>query len=151
MKQCGICGQLAEHFGQYAGDQVGHALLVAWREHDDHDKPIAGPDALVFLGRDHDECEAKLENHARLYTEDRGEPGSFPQLCGDCAYRQGLGCTDRDLKSNGGKGLAVKLEGHGIHVCSRGHGCSVTQGRARHCAGRSALKALDGGRALEAK
>jgi len=98
---CNVCGQ--------AADPV---LLQVWREHDEHDRPIGGDDALVFLmgGREHDRCRKILDEHPRLYAEEGGRPGSFPAICGACPFRSGTACTHPKLKTNGGPGLLVTLD-----------------------------------------
>lgn len=81
------------------------------REHDEHDVPVEGDGALVFLGERpaHVLCHQLLEDHPRLYARVRGNPGHLPVLCGPCVWRSGLGCRHPDLKSNGGRGLNVGL------------------------------------------
>ncbi len=97
LSACNVCGQPAEQ-------------LDAWRTHDEHDRPIAGVDALVFLGSDHAACRTKLNAHPRLFAEVTGVPGHFPRLCGPCAYRRDTSCSHPDLKANGGAGLNVSLD-----------------------------------------
>jgi len=112
--------------------------LEVWREHDEHDRPIPGTDALVYLGEGHPLCRIKLDDHPRLYAEVRGEPGSFPRLCGPCEHRDGLLCRHPDLKVNGGGGLMVHLN-NGIfahvHICGA-HGRIRPLHSAIRCAGR---------------
>lgn len=110
--------------------------LALWREHDERDMPIPGNQALVFIAADHADCNKTMRKHPRLYAEQRGDPGSFPTLCGPCTYRQGLGCTHPDLKQNGGQGLLVNLRPtvpHNAIVCPP----PSLRARACECAGRT--------------
>lgn len=94
--------------------------LRAYREHDESDRPLPGPEHLVFIGADHKECMVKMEKHPRLYAQETGMPGLFPVLCGGCRYRKDLGCQHPDAKGNGGAGLEVKLVGglpRGVILC----------------------------------
>lgn len=85
------------------GDPFDFADLspALYREHDEHDRPIAGDGALVFLGRgaDHLACSDALTRHPRLYGEETGAPGHFPALCGECVHRRGFACTHPDLSA----------------------------------------------------
>ncbi len=108
--QCNVCGAETDS-------------LTAWCTHDERDQPIEGNEALVFIGRDHPGCIKIMENHPRLFTEERGEPGHFPKLCGGCRNRVGLECVHPKLKSRGGPGLLVQISDplRGAIVCgSRG-------------------------------
>ncbi len=111
-----------------------------WREHDERDKPIAGTDALIFLGQEkaHEACKKLLGAHPRLYSHEMGAPGHFPLLCGPCVHRKGLECTHRDLKANGGAGLKVNTTTWPPFtiICIRGVGCTKPIATARECAGR---------------
>jgi len=131
LSACNLCG---ERFVD--GDQNCPLGLEAYREHDEHDWPIPGNDALLFLGYEHEECQRKMVAHARLYEEDTGEPGAFPKLCGPCDYRDGLRCTHGDLKANGGPGLAVRLLGFADMIITTSEGCFRPMKPAVHCAGR---------------
>src|SRR5947209_1652107 len=82
---CNICG-------------LPETNLRAWREHDEKDRPIPGPEHLVFVGYDHKKCLATMEAHPRLYAEVTGEPGTFPRLCGMCRYRSRFDCLHPKLK-----------------------------------------------------
>lgn len=126
LAQCNICGQPSER-------------LEAWREHNERDLPIEGPGALVFLGGDHPECRKALDEHPRLYDQRTGDPGTFPLLCGPCTLRRGLGCAHADLRSNGGAGLNVSLDGYAIRVHIRGRGCQTLLRSAVRCVGRRTL------------
>lgn len=116
--------------------------LQAWREHDEHDKPIAGNDALVFIGQGpaHERCQKLIVDHPRLYAEeDDGNPGAISRLCAPCVHREGLRCTHRDLKANGGPGLKISLTRLAGIICSRGRhgsGCHSPPRTAVDCAGR---------------
>jgi hypothetical protein len=113
--------------------------LAVWREHDLRDQPIEGVDALVFIGKDHPACIKVMEAHPLLYAEVRGDPGTFPRLCGNCELRRGVTCTHPDLKANGGPGLTVKLDNplRGVIICgSRGRLTVVNH--ALSCTGRKA-------------
>lgn len=105
---CDVCGLPGE--------------LAAWREHDEHDQPIAGPGATVYVANDHPACRKAVADHARLYDEIPGMPGSFPKLCGPCVHRRELGCCHPALKSNGGTGLQVQISNWlaGAIFCGRG-------------------------------
>ncbi len=105
--QCNVCGAEADS-------------LTAWRTHDERDQPLEGVDALVFIGRDHPGCIKVMENHPRLFAEERGEPGHFVKLCGGCRNRVGLDCVHPKLKSNGGPGLLVQISDplRGVIVCT---------------------------------
>lgn len=116
MSACNLCGEEA-------------SWLEAYREHDEQDHPIPGNDRILFIGYEHEQCEQRMIAHPRLYEEDTGEPGAFPRLCGDCAYRDGLRCTHRDLKANGGTaGLRVELEGGGLIMCGKELGFETATG-----------------------
>lgn len=106
---CSICGRPTDS-------------PTLWRESDERDQPIEGEQALVFIGRDHAACMKRMEAHPRLYVEERGDPGHFPRLCGDCPFRRSLGCSHPDLKANGGGGLKVMLANmlRGAIVCTKG-------------------------------
>jgi len=96
-------------------------LLGVWREHDERDLPIEGDKALVFIGKDHLHCLKRMDEHPRLYGEESGRPGLFPQLCGPCRFRRGDACTHPDLRANVGCGLYVTPDiGFNVIVCSRG-------------------------------
>jgi len=130
---CNVCGKPAE-------------TLIAWRECDEHDKPIAGVGALVYIGADHTDCDKALADHPRLYSETRGEPGAFPLLCGPCVHRRALACLHLSLKVNGGDGLKIMLHSPnglaGVIICSRGRGggCWTPPQVAKECEGRSTLR-----------
>lgn len=111
MACCNVCGKPAD-------------ALEAWRAHDERDRPIDGPRALVFLGAGdaHKACRKKLDAHARLFAPDRGFAGHWP-FCGPCTFRQGLECRNPDAKANGGAGVRVELAGIPATVCfGRGRG-----------------------------
>jgi hypothetical protein len=109
---CNVCGLPADP-----------VLLQAWREHDERDLPIHGPDALVYLDSSHKDRKKILDDHPRLYAEDAGTPGAFPKICGPCVNRRGLGCAHPDLRANGGDGLRVQISDpfRGAILCGR-HG-----------------------------
>lgn len=123
---CNVCGA--------AADPV---LLEAWREHDEYDRPIPGPEALVFLDASHNACHAALNKHPRLYAEETAKPGAFPKLCGPCVNRLGLGCAHPDLRANGGAGLKVNITNPftGAILCGR-NGQIVPVRDAVECVGR---------------
>lgn len=128
MACCNVCGRATD-------------ALTLWRAHDEHDRPIDGDRALVFLGAggDHDACRKKLEDHPRLFDQGAGHPGCLPALCGPCGYREGLACTHPDLKANGGAGLKIEVSGLSGVVCfGRGRGgCRTILQPAVSCAGRA--------------
>ena len=134
LSRCNLCEEFA-------------SWLDAYREHDEFDRPLPGNGRLLFLGYEHEECERVMLDHPRLYEEDMGEPGAFPRLCGDCAYRDGLNCTHHARKANGGKGkgLEVTTHGGGIIFCSIDEmgeegACSRSVRRAFKCAGFARVK-----------
>jgi hypothetical protein len=129
---CNLCGHgLREDLG----DQ-GPLQWAVYREHDEHDQPIAGDGALVFLALQHTECFKRLERHPRLYLEERGDPGHFPRLCGPCNWRQGTRCTHPNLKANGGPGLRVSVDTFdSIFICSRGSNRRPHVRHANRCEG----------------
>ncbi len=115
---------------------------AVWREHDEADRPIPGREALIFLGagRDHAKCRRELDAHPRLYAEEEGRPGYFPELCGPCKHRDGLACRHPDLKANGGEGLGVTMGGPRVHISCRPRSQSHwTVRRPVKCAGRTTL------------
>ncbi len=118
---CNLCGD--------AGDEP----LTLWRECDERDRPIAGNDALVFIGP---KCIKRMEDHPRLYVEEAGLPGYFPALCGPCKLRDGFGCKHEKLKANGGPGLSVSLSGFANVRAQGPRGCYVPLRRAWDCEGR---------------
>jgi hypothetical protein len=95
LRQCNVCGTPSRE-------------MTVWREHDERDRPIEDARRVVYLGKDHSECRAYLDDHPRLYSEIMGDPGSFP-ICGDCLHRSGFRCGHPDLKVNGGDGLRIEL------------------------------------------
>lgn len=112
IRVCNLCGLAAEQ-------------LSAWREHDEHDRPLEGPGRLVFIGvgAEHGACREHLDKHPRLYAEVTGLPGTFPRLCGDCPNRKGFACSHPNLKANGGPGLKVELDNAwaaNAIICGRG-------------------------------
>lgn len=108
MALCHICGVAARE-------------MRLFRECDERDKPFPGDAFLIFIGTDHAECYRKLDQHPRMYLEQRGDPGRFPRLCGPCVHRERLRCTNPQLGANGGPGLRVGLSGLGTMVaCIRG-------------------------------
>lgn len=123
---CNVCGRPSEE-------------LSAWRAHDERDKPIAGTNALVFIGvgSEHTECRTRMEKHPRLFAEVTGGPGHFPLLCGPCKHRSGVACGHPDLKANGGKGLQLTLSDpfRGAIICGA-NGRIRPNIRAMTCAGR---------------
>ena len=124
---CNLCGVPAREY-------------QAWREHDERDQPIPGDAALVFLGTGpaHIGCRTALENHPRLYAEERGNPGHFPRLCSRCAFRDWLACTHPDLKANGGAGLSVGLDSMAMVVCVKtAHGSARPLSQALSCKGQT--------------
>ncbi len=90
------------------------------------------------MAADHPACEKRLDAHPRLYKQERGLPGTFPLLCGPCTYRQGEACRHPDLRSNGGPGLPVRMDGPSGIVCRGrgGGGCSPIAKNAVGCKGR---------------
>lgn len=133
LNACNLCGVPGE--------------LAALRECDAADRPLPGPAALVFVGVGHKACAKVVKDHPRLYLDTRGEPGSFPKLCGPCTHRRGLACSHPNLKTNGGAGLKVGLGGifPGVIICGRG-GRIRPVGVALDCEGQE----LPGERALAA-
>jgi hypothetical protein len=125
---CNVCG-------------LGSGDLTAWQEHDERDQQLAGAQFTVFIGRDHPKCIRAMKRHPRLYAEVRGNPGTFPKLCGDCKMRNGTKCAHLDLKKNGGAGMIVKHQSlfAGAIVCIRGKGCHKPIGVAFECEGRTLL------------
>ena len=136
--ECGI-DPLAGQCQLCAAD-ADAVLLGVWREHDEHDQPLAGTDALLFIDRGHVPCMAAMEAHPRLYAEETGRPGSFPEICGPCTHRQNLECDHPKLTKNGGTGLTVMLSGLPAIICyGRGRGgCTTPLKRATKCEGREA-------------
>lgn len=124
MARCNLCG----------APNVGD--LYVWRECDELDRPTPGLDAVLLVCSSAT-CAATINNHPRLYIQDRlGAPGHFPVLCGDCEHRDGLTCRHPDLRTNGGPGLLVKLDRDHAIVCTRGRGgCQTPKPRAVACAG----------------
>lgn len=120
---CNVCAR--------PSDQLG-----AWQAHDDRDNPMPPPYSLVFVGKDHAACLKALDRHPRLYAEVRGDPGTFPLLCGPCRHRDSLACRHPDLKATGGPGLSVTLDRIPAILCGRG-GCRVATQTAVACAGRT--------------
>lgn len=122
---CALCGRSSSKLG-------------AWREHDERDRPLDGPLAVVFIGDDHPDCMKRMQEHPRLYAEETGDPGMFPRLCGDCPHRVGLACDHPDLKKNGGEGLRVELDqGWAAHTIICGaHGRLRVVHHAVGCAGK---------------
>ena len=141
MACCNVCGTMTSV-------AAAPGALKLYRECDGADKPIQGLDALVFLGVDHAACDKVLSDHPRLYLDSRGMPVSFPLLCGPCVFRQGLDCTHKDLKANGGTGLMITMPGKnglpaGAIICGgrgRGRGCWSPPREATKCAGRRTLR-----------
>ena len=83
----------------------GHGDVHLWMEHDDQDKPTAV--AVILCGPCSDRI---IESHPRLYArlpKNSPFPGCMP-VCVDCIYRDGLCCTHKLLKSNGGPGRATE-------------------------------------------
>lgn len=119
---CTVCGEPDE-------------FLSLYREHDEHDRPTR---ALILLGGgdEHSRCQEELEAHPRLYSEEQGQPGVFPRLCGSCTKRKRASCTDPRAKANGGDGLKVGLSTvfHGVVMCHRG-GCERPIATALDCEG----------------
>lgn len=115
--------------------------IMLYRECDEFDRPKPGDDALVYVGYDGscgDACERKLQDHPRLYVEEQGLPGTFPRLCGGCVYRDGLACTHRMLKANGGPGLRVVAERDtSFRIQCPDSGCHFPVRDAKKCDGRS--------------
>jgi hypothetical protein len=124
---CNICGSESEQ-------------LALWREHDEYDKATK---KLVFIGTTpaHAECRKTMEKHPRLYAEEPGMPGYFPQLCGPCVLRDGWRCRHRDLKANGGKGLKVQMTGFDAIFCGPS-GCRSGLRAAVKCEGRRHLSVV---------
>lgn len=125
LRQCGLCG-------------LPSVDLRVYREHNEHDRPLAAASALVFLGRDHPSCMQAMEAHPRLYAEEMGEPGHFPAVCDVCTFRSGLQCTPHDLRANGGVGLRVELTDpfRGAILCGR-RGAIRPVRRALACVGQT--------------
>ena len=96
-------------------------------EADERDK-FADKNPIVFIGRGpgHERCAKALEDHPRLYSKARGNPGSFPRLCGSCTRRvpNTTTCSHPDLLANGGAGLKVDFDLMAAVVCVRGRGFS---------------------------
>ena len=116
---CNVCGEPSGEFKLY-------------REGDERDRPIPGDAARVYIAVDHAECLKKLEQHPRLYTDERGVPGALPLLFGPCTRRRGTTCTSPKLKANGGDGLKINFFGFNGFICGRG-GCRSTVGDAASC------------------
>lgn len=116
---CCICGKSSEK-------------LVLYRECNEWDAPLQGDQFRVYIGGDHDACMKTMEKHPRLYTTERGMPGTFPRLCGPCVRRKGTSCASPKLKSNGGAGLLVNFSGINGFICGRG-GCRSAIGEAPTC------------------
>lgn len=120
---CNVCGNPS-------------GALVAYRAHDERDKPIEGTRALVFLGEDHPECLAKLQKHPRLFDTDMGAPGYWPALCAACTWRSGVACTNPLAKANGGAGVRVEISSMGVVCFGRGRGGCRRMQNVVSCAGR---------------
>lgn len=93
------------------------------RECDDNDRPKPGDDALLYVGAEHAQCSKLLDDHARLYIDEAGEPGKFG-LCADCTQRgaNALKCLSPFLKTNGGPGLTVTVDHLPGIICRRTRG-----------------------------
>lgn len=132
IRQCNVCGLSSDS-------------LAAWREHDERDLPLDGARFLVFIGKDHPACIKAMDKHPRLYAEVRGEPGTFPRLCGDCSLRRGLECSHPKLRANGGDGLLVNLDDplHGAIICGRG-GRITPVNHALTCEGKTTVEVKAG-------
>jgi hypothetical protein len=126
---CGVCGVAVD---------PDDLPLTVWREHDEHDRPIPGNQAIVFLGPGsaHAACRKALDGHPRLYTEESGGPGHFPSLCGPCVHRDAIECRHPDKMASGGPGLAIHMQQLAAIVCSRGGGCHSPVQHAVRCDGR---------------
>ena len=122
---CNVCGRPS-------------SSLMLYRECGQNDQPIAGAGARLYVDAFDDEhraCRKAIDDHARLYMEETGDPGGFPELCGPCLHRAGDGCKSPHLRANGGEGLLVTLDGLTAIVCRRGS-CSSPVKHAVKCAGR---------------
>ena len=103
---CQLCGQ------------VGTEPQQLWYECDWNDVPEVARVLVVCRGS---KCAKVIDKHPRLYMHvERGDPGHFPLLCGDCKLRSGTGCTHPKLMANGGAGIMITLTGYKGTVCSRG-------------------------------
>ena len=129
---CGVCGVAVD---------PSDLPLTVWRECGENDKPIAGHVALLFVGPGsaHAACRKRVDDHPRLYVEESGQPGHFPELCGPCIFRNGLSCGHAGLKANGGDGLAITLDRMTAIICTRGAGCHTPVQHATKCRGRKLL------------
>jgi hypothetical protein len=108
--QCQSCGRT----------RANAVELTRWREHDEQDKPTG---AVVVLCK---ECSDRtIEPHPRLYSElsaNEPHPGTM-ELCLLCIYRSDVRCLHKDLKANGGLGLAITCPRPTVAmVCGRGKG-----------------------------
>jgi hypothetical protein len=119
--------------------------LIRWQEHDQQDKPQP---IIVVLCKP---CSDRLiEPHERLYHQLRKWAPALGAMrfCSDCSFRDGLHCSHRDSKENGGAGLIVKFPkpSHGF-VDSRGGGYSGPMifwaGPVKSCAGYERGKGVD--------
>lgn len=127
--RCNVCGE--ESWGD----------LLLWRACDEFDRPIPGYGAIVFIDYGHPRCEQAMQGHPRLFEQETGTPGSFPSLCRDCVYREGLECEHPNLKSNGGSGLEVhtRVGDTGMFICGEDGAVKITQ-RALRCVGFSYVR-----------
>jgi hypothetical protein len=131
-KRCQLCGF------------EGHRDICEfrmWVECDEQDKPEPGNVLVVCRG---EACRKAISDHPRLYIEvpwGEGLPGHFMLLCGDCAFRKGVGCTHPDLKSNGGAGLKVSIGGpfSNVRVCFSDGTSSTGPHPAVECIGQTAI------------
>lgn len=111
LHRCHLCGTTS------AVDGLGHRFF---RECDEHDRPIAGADALLCVCASK-ACHKRVTDHPRLYDDEPHTPGHM-LFCGPCAYRRGVECTHPDLRANGGAGLMIRMSGTFGYACGRG-GC----------------------------
>jgi hypothetical protein len=85
----------------YSGD--GRAVS-RWQEHDESDRPEP-----ILIALCQDCADSLIEAHPRLYRplpEYEPWPGAMP-ICWDCVHRDGISCTHRDAKVNGGPGIPL--------------------------------------------
>lgn len=113
VKMCGLCRSPSE------------TGLDVMRECGLNDKPLAGLDALIFVGRGdaHKPCRKAVDDHPRLYETVQAQPGQMAKICGDCIHRKGLRCAHPGARANGGPGIEIKMRRpapfQGV-VCIRG-------------------------------
>ena len=119
-------------------------MIFHWQEHDMRDIPEP---IIVTLCQS---CSAKIiDKHPRLYRNlaiHEPFPGVM-KLCIECQFRDGTGCTHKDLKTNGGDGLGIIGPAPAdVHYSYRrkgngrsGHWEKHYPGPATECAGRDVI------------